>query len=322
MQYKSTKSEDEFAESTYQTDCLETDVLSLRDVRQISLEEDLGIYVKTKNGIQGQSLAKRRLDAVRPGKPGTLVSYVSENEVTSTDWVQIADGQMKVDGVVHASDIFVSREGSTSSVNAMISDMKEKTDSFIQILDTIKSSLLQRLDLLNDTTQQNLGLLESQLQQTQERMQILEGVVRDALKKDETIKLSDSDPQEAQKWTLKTGQEKDGRKSLMVCYENQVSSKFMTPKRLEPPVVIAPAQTIEDPSMSTILPEIPALQKGDDTQASILSPVLSTLMMSPKLSATKTPSKKTPASSARARKNRTPSHVETIDIPRPKISKE
>lgn len=84
-------------------------------VVQLHMGRDLGIYARTRS-------TRRRLDAVAPGRAGTLAAYVKGGAVGPVDWVRAEvdpeSGEPKsihVDGNVVVDDVLIKERGSVGS---------------------------------------------------------------------------------------------------------------------------------------------------------------------------------------------------------------
>jgi hypothetical protein len=204
-----------FKPTTYQTDCLETDALSLKNLRQLQLGKDLGIYIREKDGT-----ISSRIDAVAKGEPKSLAMYDAEFNVVAIPWAKHEERrhpktgktvkQLSLDGAVRATDVFTSDD-------VAIDDKLNKVSSDLHEVKTMLTSDIQSL-------LRNISTLTSELSELKNKLQSIERVASD---RKSSLSIESTDPNEATKWSFKASQENDGRPSLQVMYEGETTSKFM-----------------------------------------------------------------------------------------------
>jgi hypothetical protein len=225
--------DDDFRSTTYQTDCLETDALNLKNLRQLQLGKDLGIYIREKDGsVSG------RIDAVSKGEPRTLAMYDTEFNVTAIPWARIEDrkhpktGRMtkhlSVDASIRAADVMTSDDLTIDDkLSRMGSDINDVRTVLSSKIDTITADLQSLLSSVSSLTRE--------LNEVKERLQ--------SDNKKQSLAVESSDPNEANRWGFRVGQENDGRPSLQVVYDGETTSKFMgTPNNLRGRARVVPAR--------------------------------------------------------------------------------
>lgn len=226
-----------FKKTTQQTDCLETETLNFKNMRQMRLGEDLGIYVFDADGITAA-----RVDAVSKGTSRSLAMYENEFSVVAIPWAKIEDrrnpktGSMSkhltMDGTIQATHIITSDN----------STMDEKFSKFEIDIAQAKQTLAEKIDQIASSLKElsaNISLLGREVGLIKEKIQMRE--------QQSGLSVESTDPAETTKWSFKTGHESDGRPSLQVCYDGESASKFVgTPTFLKKVSTPQPKQNQAD----------------------------------------------------------------------------
>ena len=193
-----------FHDTTFRSEHIEAESITIRNEggrRQLSLSDDLGIYLLDENG------RKMPLNPISEGSSGSLAMYGENRTVRSVPWINVGDDDkvVRVQGSILVDDVTYGREG--SSVASAIT-------SLTQILATLRSEV--------NTIQEAVKLLQAETTSIRESS---------SSGSNDHLAFDPNSTQDREGWKVKSGKDIEGRATLDVTYEGKVASTFLEPHR-------------------------------------------------------------------------------------------